>query len=79
MMMDPVADPFLNLYNDGPIPSISESLLFTNDDNLGSIDLDLPLNSPNKIERETLSDMASNPGKCWIWPSIIHSLSSARV
>ncbi len=62
-MMDPIADPFLNLYNDGQIPSISESLLFSNDDNLGGIDLDLPITSPNKFEQETISNMTDNPGK----------------
>ena len=76
--MDLVADPFLNLYNDGPVPSIAESLLFTNDDNLGSIDLDLPLNSPNKVEQETLSALASNPGKrsiCWRLNAMISSFA----
>ncbi|CAF2887781.1 unnamed protein product [Rotaria sp. Silwood2] len=61
MMMDPIADPFLSLYNDGQIPSIPDSLLFSNDDNLGGIDLDLPFPSPNKFEQETISNMADNP------------------
>ncbi len=63
MMMDSIADPFLNLYNDGQIPSITDSLLFSNDDNLGGIDLDLPITSPSKFEQETISDMTDNPGK----------------
>jgi hypothetical protein len=63
MMMDSVADPFLNLYNDGQIPSISDSLLFSNDDNFGGIDLDLPISSQNKFEQETISSMTDNPGK----------------
>lgn len=62
MMMDSIGDPFLNLYNDGQIPSIPENLLFTNDDNLGGIDLDLPIPSPIKFEQETLSNMTENPG-----------------
>ncbi|CAF0964866.1 unnamed protein product [Adineta steineri] len=62
MMMDPIADPFLNLYGDGPIPSLlPDNLLFSNDDNLGGIDLDLPLPSPNKFEQETISNMTENP------------------
>lgn len=63
MMMDSVADPFLNLYNDGQIPSIPESLLFSSVDHLGGIDLDIPLPSPSKFEQETLSSMTDNPGK----------------
>jgi hypothetical protein len=63
MMMDSIADPFLNIYNDGQIPSIPESLLFSNDDTLGGIDLDLPISSPNKFEEETISNMTENPGK----------------
>ena len=63
MMMDPIADPFLNLYNDGQIPSIPDSLLFSNDDNLGTIDLDLPLISPYKSEQEVISNITDNPGK----------------
>lgn len=63
MMMDSIADPFLNLYNDGPMASIGESLLFSNDDHLGGIDLDLPIPSPSKFEQETLSSMTDNPGK----------------
>ncbi|CAF0815695.1 unnamed protein product [Rotaria sordida] len=59
--MDPIADPFLSLYNDGQIPSIPDSLLLSNDDNLGGIDLDLPLPSPNKFEQETISNMTDNP------------------
>ncbi|CAF4833497.1 unnamed protein product [Rotaria socialis] len=61
MMMDSIADPFLNLYNDGQIPSIPDSLLFSNDDNLGGIDLDLPVQSPIKFEQETISNMTDNP------------------
>jgi hypothetical protein len=61
MMMDSIADPFLNLYNDGQIPSIPESLLFSNDDTLGGFDLDLPITSPNKFEQETISNMTENP------------------
>jgi hypothetical protein len=61
MMMDPIADPFLNLYNDGLIPSIPGSLLFSNDDNLSGIDLDLPITSPSKFEQETISNMTENP------------------
>ncbi|CAF1198052.1 unnamed protein product [Rotaria magnacalcarata] len=60
MMMDSIVDPFLNLYNDGQIPSIPDSLLFSNDDNLGGIDLDLPLPSPIKFE-DTISNMTDNP------------------
>lgn len=63
MMMDPIADPLLNLYNDGQIPSIPDNLLFSNDDNLGGIDLDLPLSSPLKFEQETISNISDNPGK----------------
>ena len=62
MMMDTIGDPFLNLYNDGQISSIPDSLLFSNDDNLGGIDLDLPITSPNKFEQEALSNMTDNPG-----------------
>ena len=61
--MDHIADPFSNLFNDGQIPSISGSLLFSNDDNLGGIDLDLPITSPNKFEQETISNLTDNPGK----------------
>ncbi|CAF0801639.1 unnamed protein product [Rotaria sp. Silwood1] len=61
MMMDPIADPLLSLYNDGQIPSIPDSLLFCNDDNLGGIDLDLPIPSPYKYEQETISNMTDNP------------------
>jgi hypothetical protein len=61
MMMDPIADPFLNLYNDGQIPSIPDNILFPNDDNLGGIDLDLPLTSPIKFEQETISNLTENP------------------
>ncbi len=68
MMMDSIADPFLNLYNDGQIPSIPESLLFSNDDTLGGFDLDLPITSPNKFEQETISNMTENPGN----KTIIH-------
>lgn len=57
-MMDSIGDPFLNICQDGSMP---ESLLFTNDDHLGSIDLDLPLNSPNKLGNETLTEMTENP------------------
>jgi hypothetical protein len=60
-MMDSIADPFLNFYNDGQIPSIPDSLLFSNDDNLSGIDLDLPITSPSKFEQETLSSMTDNP------------------
>lgn len=63
MMMDSIADPFLNLYNDGTMSTIGESLLFSNDDHLGGIDLDLPIPSPSKFEQETLSSMTDNPGK----------------
>ncbi|CAF0910117.1 unnamed protein product [Adineta ricciae] len=60
MMMDPITDPFLN-FNDGQISSIPDSLLFSNDENLGGIDLDLPLSSPIKFEQETISSMTDNP------------------
>ena len=63
MMMDSIADPLLNLYNDGQIPSIPDSLLFSNDGNLCGIDLDLPITSPSKFEQDTISDMTDNPGK----------------
>ncbi len=63
MMMDSIADPFLNLYNDGQMSSLADSLLFSNDDNLGGIDLDLPVTSPTKFEQETISSMTDNPGK----------------
>ena len=59
MMMDPVADPFLNICQDGSIP---ESLLFSTDDPLGSIDLDLPLHSPAKLGSDPLTEMTDNPG-----------------
>ena len=62
MMMDPITDPFLN-FNDGQISSIPDNLLFSNDENLGGIDLDLPLSSPIKFEQETISSMTDNPGK----------------
>jgi hypothetical protein len=58
MMMDSIADPFLNLYNDGQMSSLADSLLFSNDDNLGGIDLDLPVTSPT-----TISSLTDNPGK----------------
>ena len=63
MMMDPIADPFLNLYNDGQITSIPDNLLFSTDESLTGIDLDLPITSPNKFEQETISNMTENPGK----------------
>lgn len=63
MMMDPIADPFMNLYNDGQIPSITENFLFSTDENLTGIDLDIPIASPNKFEQETISNMTENPGK----------------
>ncbi len=63
MMMDSIADPFLNIYNDGQIPSIPDNLLFSNDDTLNGIDLDLPITSPSKFEQETISSMTDNPGK----------------
>lgn len=72
--MDSVADPFLNLYNDGQIPSIPESLLFSNDDHLGGIDLDIPLPSPSKFEQESLSSMTDNPGKNWEKLTMIDSV-----
>ena len=79
MMMDSIADPFLNLYNDGQMTSIPDSLLFTNDDNLGMIDLDLPMASPTKLEQEAISNMTDNPGKSFTAASatatdIFHSL-----
>lgn len=61
MMMDPIADPFLNLYNDGQIQSISDSLLLSNVENLTGFDLDLPIPSPNKFEQETISTVTDNP------------------
>lgn len=63
MMMDPIADPFLTLCNDGPLPSISDNLLFSTDESLTGIDLDFPITSPNKFEQETISNMTENPGK----------------
>jgi len=63
MMMDPIADPFLNLYNDGQIQSISDSLLLSNVENLTGFDLDLPIPSPNKFEQETISTVTDNPGR----------------
>lgn len=62
-MMDPIADPFLNLYNDGQIQSISDSLLLSNVENLTGFDLDLPIPSPNKFEQETISTVTDNPGR----------------
>lgn len=61
-MMDPITDPFLNLYNDGQISSISDSLLLSNVEGLAGFDLDLPIPSPNKFEQETISTVTENPG-----------------
>lgn len=61
MMMDPITDPFLNLYNDGQISSISDSILLSNVESLAGFDLDLPIPSPNKFEQETISTVTENP------------------
>lgn len=59
MMMDSVTDPLMNFYNDN---SIGENFLFTKDDPLGPLDLDLSIGSPNLLDQDTLSSMADNPG-----------------
>jgi len=74
MMMDSIADPFLNLYSDGQNPSIPDSLLFSNDGNLGGFDLDLPITSPIKFEQETISNMTDNPGKKKAFIEIFYSI-----
>lgn len=76
--MDPIADPFLTIGQDGSIP---DNLLLTADDHLGSLDLDFaPLNSPTKMENEIFPPMPENPGKTWFFSSChLRSRSFSRI